>query len=89
MWPTHDGLLRLSAVLEELMETKGGGRHSGGNLMWDPPTAEGRRLYSSWCGPDPPDHFSILIGYRSRHAPSFWGHDLSDFVVVLSDVRSS
>jgi len=33
--------------------------------MWDPPTAEGRRLYSSWCGPDPPDHFSILIGHGS------------------------
>ena len=65
VWLTHDGFLCLSAGLEELMESEGAGGHSEGILMWDPPTTEGRRLYSSWCGPDPPDHCSILIGYRT------------------------
>ena len=54
---THDRLLRLPAVLEEPVKSKVAGGHSGGILMWDPPATEGRRLYSSWCGPDPPDHF--------------------------------
>lgn len=59
---THDGFLRLSAVLEELVETKVAGGHSGGNLIWDPPVTEGRRLYRGRCGRDPPDQLSIPIG---------------------------
>jgi len=42
---THDGLLRLSAVLEELVKSKVAGGHSGGILMWDPPATEGRTDY--------------------------------------------
>lgn len=62
LWHTHDRFLRRSTVLEEFVESEAAGRHSGGILMWDPPAAEGGRLYSEWCGPDPPDHISIPIG---------------------------
>lgn len=88
---THDRLLRLSAVLEELVKSEVAGGHSRGILMWDPPATEGRRLYSSWCGPDPPDHFNFHSDWPPA-PPSVSGYGRSDFVVRIespSDVRSS
>jgi len=73
---TDDRLLCLSAVLEEFVESKVTGGHSGGGDSDTGPTQQlkrGKIIYSRRCGPDPPDHNSIPIGRWSRHAPSFSG----------------